>query len=104
MLPAPDRLPDALPTDRLTATGRPVPDVREALRQIPDARNALTVAGVYLQSFGVIAAAVWIGRWWADVIAFVLMGRAFALYGILGHEAAHRLLFSKKRFNDPIGR
>ena len=32
------------------------------------------------------------------------MGRAFALYAILGHEAAHRLLFSNRRANDLIGR
>ncbi len=38
------------------------------------------------------------------VATFVLMGRAFALYGILGHEAAHRLLFSKRWANDGIGR
>jgi fatty acid desaturase len=38
------------------------------------------------------------------VVTFVLMGRAFALYGILGHEAAHRLLFSKRGANDGIGR
>ena len=58
MLPPADLLPDALPTDRLTATGRPVPELRKELRRIPDARNVVTVLGVYLQSFGVIAAAV----------------------------------------------
>lgn len=104
MLPPSAVRPDTLPTDRLSARGRPVPAVREELRRIPDGRNALTVAGVYLQSFGVIAAAVVIGRWWAYALAFVLMGRAFALYAILAHEAAHRLLFSSKRANDVVGR
>jgi fatty acid desaturase len=97
-------LPDVLPTDRLTATGRPVPPVREALRRIPNARNAVSVVGVLIQSFGVIAAAVWIGHPLAYAVAYLLMGRAFALYAILGHEAAHRLLFTRKRWNDPIGR
>ena len=32
------------------------------------------------------------------------MGRAFALLNILGHEAAHRLLFSRRRVNDLVGR
>jgi fatty acid desaturase len=32
------------------------------------------------------------------------MGRAFALYAILSHEAAHRLLFSNRRANDFVGR
>src|SRR5919206_3045579 len=89
MLPPVELLPDPLPTDRLTAAARAVPVVREELRHIPNGRNAITVLGVFAQSFGVIAAAAWIGHWWAYVLAFVLMGRAHALYGILGHEAAH---------------
>ena len=104
MVPGPEVLPSVLPTQRLSASGRPIPEIREELRQIPDARNVLTVLGVYVQSFGVIAAAVAIGHWWAYAIAFLLMGRAFALYAILGHEAAHRLLFSNKRANDFVGR
>ena len=32
------------------------------------------------------------------------MGRAFALFAILAHEAAHRLLFSRKALNDWVGR
>jgi fatty acid desaturase len=32
------------------------------------------------------------------------MGRGFALLSILGHEAAHRLLFSKKWLNDLVGK
>jgi fatty acid desaturase len=104
MLPGQGVLPDVLPTERLTATGRPIPPVREELRGIPNARNAITVVGAFAQSFGVIGAAVWIGQWWAYAIAFLLMGRAMALYAILGHEAAHRLLFTRKRWNDVIGR
>lgn len=104
MLPPSDLLPDVLPTERLTAAGRTVPAIRESLRRIPNARNAVATVGVYAQSFGVIAAAVWIGHWWAYAIAFVLMGRAQGLYGILGHEAAHRLLFTPKRANDLVGR
>lgn len=104
MLPRPEALPEALPTVRLTATGRPVPHLRQELRRIPDARNVVTVVGAYAQSFGVIAAAVAIDRWWAYAVAFVLMGRAFALLAILGHEAAHRLLFSRKALNDFVGR
>jgi len=104
VLPSAEQLPAVLPTDRLSVAGRPSPVLRDELRRIPDARNAVSVVGVYLQSFGVIAAAVLIGRWWAYVAAFVLMGRAFALYAILAHEAAHRLLFSRRRLNDLVGR
>jgi fatty acid desaturase len=62
------------------------------------------VLGVYLQSFGVIALAVWIGQPWAYAAAFLLMGRAHCMYNILGHEAAHRLLFNDKRVNDFVGK
>ena len=104
MAPDPAVLPEVLPTDRLTAVGRPAPALRGELRRIPDARNAVTVVGAYVQAFGPMAAAVVIDRWWAYAAAFVLTGRAFVLLSILGHEAAHRLLFSRKRPNDLIGR
>jgi fatty acid desaturase len=104
MLPGPDVLPDVLPTPRLTRAARPVPPIRQSLRQIPGARNASTVVGAWVQTLGVIAAAVAINRWWAYVTAFVLMGRAFGLLSILGHEAAHRLLFRARPTNDFVGR
>ncbi|HWE57028.1 MAG TPA: fatty acid desaturase family protein, partial [Acidimicrobiales bacterium] len=74
------------------------------LRRIPGLQNAVTVAGAWVQSFGVVVAAALIDRWWAYLAAFFLMGRAFALLNILGHEAAHRLLFQHKRANDFVGR
>ena len=104
MVPPSSTLPSVLPTDRLTEAARPVPELRASLRVIPGGRNSLTVAGAWLQSFGVMAAAVAIDRWWSYVIAFFLLGRAFALLNILGHEAAHRLLFNHKRVNDFVGR
>ena len=104
MLPPPELLPDVLPTERLSATGRPVPPIREALRRIPNARNAFSVVSVFVQSFGVLAAAHAIGHPLGYAAAYLLMGRAFALYAILGHEAAHRLLFTRKWWNDTIGR
>ncbi len=104
LVPPASALPDVLPTDRLLAGGKPVPAIRAELRRIPDARNAITVVGVLLQSFGVITLAVWVDHPVAWVAAFLLMGRSFALYAILAHEAAHRLLFSKRWANDGIGR
>ena len=67
-------------------------------------RNVCNVAGVWVQSLGVIALALWIGNPIAWVVAFLLMGRAFALFAILGHESAHRLLFSNRKVNDFVGR
>ncbi|HET9691101.1 MAG TPA: fatty acid desaturase [Acidimicrobiales bacterium] len=104
LVPRPDRLPDVLPTDRLGPGGKALPPLRDDLRRIPDARNAATVAGAWVQTFGVIAAAVAIDRWWAYAAAFLLMGRGFALLNILGHEAAHRLLFTRRGLNDSVGR
>jgi fatty acid desaturase len=104
MLPPPDLLPDVLPTERLSASGRPVPPVREELRRIDNARNVVSALRCYVESFGVIAAALWLHHPLAYAAAYLLMGRAFALYAILGHEAAHRLLFTRKRANDLVGR
>src|SRR5262245_41304227 len=101
MVPPARALPLVLPTDRLNARGMAVPAVREQYRRIHNVRNAANVVSVWIQSFGLIAFMCWltprlslafaIPLW---VATFVLMGRAFALYSILGHEAAHRLLFA----------
>jgi fatty acid desaturase len=104
MVPPPEALPDVLPTDRLNERAKPVRAVRDDLRRISDARSTVTVVGALLQTFGVVVAAAWIGSWWAWVAAFVLMGRGHALLNILGHEAAHRLLFTNQRVNDLVGR
>lgn len=104
MLPRADLLPDVLPTDRLTATGKAVPAVRESLRRIPDVRNAFTVVFCWVQIIGPIALAVRLNHPAMWIGAFLLCGRGFALLNILGHEAAHRLLFSKKSVNDFVGR
>jgi len=111
MVPVDALLPDALPTDRLTATGMPRPPLRDRFRRIHNVRNAGNVVSVWLQSVGLLALACWLTvrlplaaalAVWA--LVFVLMGRAFALFAILGHEAAHRMLFSKKWVNDLAGK
>ena len=104
MVPPPDLLPDVLPTERLTANGVPAPEIRSELRRIPTMRNAITVIGVWAQVVVVLVAAAWLSHPIAYVAAFFLMGRSFALLAILGHEAAHRLLFPGKRLNDFVGR
>jgi fatty acid desaturase len=104
VLPSPEVLPAVLPTARLTGRARPVPELRETLRRIDGRRNVVTVLGAICQSFGVVVAALAVGRWWAYLIAFFLVGRGFALLSILGHEAAHRLLFRRRRLNDAVGR
>src|SRR5437763_6036544 len=104
MLPAPDLLPAVLPTDRLGAKGVARPDLRAEYRTIPDLRNAVTVVGALLQTVGVVVAAGVVHTWWAYLIAFLVMGRGHCQLNILGHESAHRLLFSRKGWNDQVGR
>jgi fatty acid desaturase len=104
MVPSTDRLPDVLPAGRLLADGRPEGALRAELRRIPGARNALTVGAAWLQVAAVIGAAVWLDRWWAWLLAVVVMGRSFALLLILSHEAAHRLMFRRRSVNDFVGR
>jgi fatty acid desaturase len=104
MVPPPERLPQVLPNDRLNARGMPIRELRDELRRIPNVRNAVAVAGTLLQSYGVVIAAAVIDTWWAYVIAFFLMARGHVCLNILGHEAAHRLLFSDRRLNDWVGR
>ena len=65
VVPSAGRLPDVLPTARLSGAGRPAPQIRERLRRIPDVRNAVTVVGAWAQSFGVVALAAVVNRWWA---------------------------------------
>jgi len=105
MVPVPDVLPlDVLPTERLNVRAMATRPLRDELRRIPTLRNAVTVVMAVVQTFGVVAAAIVIDRWWAWLGAFVLMGRGHCLLNILGHEAAHRLLFPNRRVNDLVGR
>jgi fatty acid desaturase len=104
MAPPAAALPDVLPTDRLNARGMATPDWRDDLRRIPNARNAVAVIATLGWSFGVVIAAAWIHTWWSYLIAFVLMARGHVCLSILTHEAAHRLLFSKRAVNDFVGR
>jgi fatty acid desaturase len=48
--------------------------------------------------------AVWIGNPLVWLVVLVLLGSFHARVAILGHEAAHRLLFPNKRLNDFVGK
>jgi fatty acid desaturase len=104
MLPSVELLPDVLPTERLTGAAKPVPELREALRRIHNAGNVLTVLGLWFQTALTVAFAIWASHPVAWVAAFVLMGQNHARFAILAHEAAHRLLFSKRALNDFVGK
>jgi fatty acid desaturase len=104
MVPPAEQLPEVLPTERLTASGMPVPAVRTELRRIASVRNIGSVALCWIQALGVIGVAVWIGHPVAYAVAIVVQGASFARLAILGHEAAHKLLFRNKAANDVVGR
>ncbi len=104
LVPSPDLLPDVLPTDRLNERAKPVRELRDDLRRIPNGRNVVAVSATLMQSFGVVIAAAVINTWWSYLIAFILMTRGHVCLNILGHEAAHRLLFTNRRANDWTGR
>jgi len=100
MVPA--TLPTPRETDRVRPDGRPQPAFREELRRIPSWRNALSVAGLFVQVGIIVWATVqWI---WLLPVSFILMGRVHAQFASLMHEAAHRLLFANRRVNDFVGR
>ena len=104
MVPPIGVLADVLPTERLNERGKPRPPLRNELRRISNGRNALAVVSTLGQSFGVVIAAAWINTWWSYLLAFVLMVRGHVCLNILAHEAAHRLLFTRRRVNDGVGR
>ena len=105
MLPESALPVDVLPTDQLAANGRSrcraprraAPHPEPAQRGQRPQRLRPVVRPHRRSPSGIDHPIVW-------VAAFVLMGRAFALFAILGHEAAHRLLFSRRRWNDMVGR
>lgn len=99
----PELLQPGHETSDVHADGRLLPATRERLRRIPSGRNAVSVVSTYTQTVALIYVAVRFGPVaWLPV--FVLMGRAHAQFASLMHEAAHRLLFSKKSINDFVGR
>ncbi len=103
MVPPAELLQPGAETELVRPDGRPQPAFRAELRRIPSWRNAGSVVLLYVQTGVVIWAAVRFGPWtWP--VAFVLMGRAHAQFASLMHEAAHRLLFSNRRWNDLVGR
>ena len=98
----PTALPVAHDTAEVRGDGRPTPALREQLRRIDSWRNALSVLSLYVQT-GLL---LWLSTryLWLLPITFLLMGRAFAQFASLMHEAAHRLLFADKGINDWVGR
>lgn len=103
LVPPPELRPEVFPTERLLANGMARPQIRVDLRRIANVRNAGSVAAIWLALGGLIAGAVALDTWWGYLLAFVLAGPLHVRFAILMHEAAHRLLFSRKGLNDWVG-
>ncbi|WP_395152831.1 fatty acid desaturase family protein [Ilumatobacter sp.] len=104
LVPSGAQLPDVLPTERLNERGMATRALRDQLRKINNIGNVFTVACALAQTIGAVAVAGYLNTWWSYVVAFLLLGGGHARLNILGHEAAHRLLFSNRRANDVVGR
>ncbi len=89
-------------SDLLRPDGRPRPEFRAQLRQIPDLRNAATSIWVLAAPVLVLLAVTRVSAWLA-LPGFVAMGILQNRMYILHHEASHRLLFSNRFINDVVG-
>ena len=103
LVPTPTALVDVLPTDRLLPNGMAIPELRASFRRIDNLRNVRAVTMVWAWTLALAYAGVRFGPWAAAAV-FVLMGPMHARFAILMHEAAHKLLFTKKRVNDFVGK
>ena len=90
--------------DKIFANGHPTSQWRTELRHIPNFRNAISIASIYVQTIGIIWAALALHNPISYVVAFLLMGRAHAQLLALMHESVHRLLFRNRKLNDFAGR
>ena len=95
--------PEVLPSERLLENGMLTGDLRGDFRRITDARNALSVVALWAGVILLCGLSAWLQLWWVVLLAFLLMGPIHVRFAILMHEAAHKLLFSKKRLNDFVG-
>ena len=90
--------------DKILTNGHPTSQWRTELRHIPNFRNAISIASIYVQTIGIIWAALALHNPITYVVAFLLMGRAHAQLLALMHESVHRLLFRNRKLNDFVGR
>ncbi len=103
MLPAEGAISEFTGSDRLRPDGRPKPELRAELRKIPNAVNAFHTVFNLALPFIYIGTAVAVDHPVTWVLAFLAMAVYFQRILTLHHEAAHRLLFSKKAVNDWVG-
>jgi fatty acid desaturase len=79
-----------------------IPELRKSFRHIENWRNVRACTMVWFWTLFIAYFAVHLGPI-ALVAGFLLMGPMHARFAILMHESAHRLLFTKKKYNDLVG-
>lgn len=103
MAPDPSSLSVVADNSVVAPDGRPLPDVRAELRTIPSWKNTWSVAWLYGQTILILTIAVRLHHPVSWCVTFLLMGRTHAQFTSLMHEAAHRLLFANRKWNDLVG-
>ncbi|MEL6983860.1 MAG: fatty acid desaturase, partial [Actinomycetota bacterium] len=98
-----DAIAEFTGSERLRPDGRPRPDLRAELKQIPNARNAITTAVSLLLPAILVAGIIAVDHWLAIVPGVFLMAVLQNRLFLLHHEGSHRLLFSSRRWNDLVG-
>ena len=63
-------------------------------------RGSLTL-GSYV---AICLAIVWVGNSWYQLVNAVVFGLAWGQLAFLGHDAGHQAIFSRRRWNDILGR
>jgi fatty acid desaturase len=104
LIPSDDLLVAPTADGPIGPTGKPLPELREELRRIPDLRNACNVVALYAITIGIFVATARLDNVFVWIAAFLVMGPIHARFAILMHESAHRLLFSNRRANDFVGK
>ena len=102
LVPQEADIAQVLPTDRLLANGVAIPELRAKFRTISNWRNVRAVAMAWTW----LLLASWLGTRGSAllaILAFIALGPVHVRFAILMHEAAHKLLFRNKRWNDFIG-
>ena len=85
---------------RVDESGRPNREFRRELRQVANARNAVTVVMAYAMIAAIVGVAAWAHNPFVYVAAFVLMPGIHIRLFVLGHEAAHGVLLTNRKIND----
>lgn len=73
-----------------------------ALSQVHPWRSVGLIAAQWGIVVLAMVGAIWVGQWWAYLLAVVVIGTRQQAMGVLVHDAAHWLLFKHRGVNDVV--